>query len=402
MCWVMPPASPETTLVLRMASSSEVLPWSTWPMMVTTGGRGCRLALVVARGLDDHVLDVGFRDAADPVAELLDDQRRGVGVDGLVLRRHDAVLHQRLHHGGDALGHAVGELLDGDRIGHLHVAHDLLPFAASGSAIRRFSRSCRRFIAASERWRPSSSVALAMVSLPERRRSSSPLRRPRFSSAAGLSAAFFGPTGRPASARAAWAWAAAGSTASARGRARRGSAPARGRAALAAPSASSAAAAAARCSATSRSRPARSAASFSARSRASSASRASAASRSFCAALGLLRLGGLDRLQAPLELGVAKVLLRAAPRAVAAGGGAGLRDQDALALVLDRDRLGPAVAEALAHVAGLGAAAAQPERLALAGRRPWYPSFRSSLSRGGLPPPTLAGPVRGVAGPSYP
>ena len=29
MCWVMPPASPEVTLVLRMASSVEVLPWST-------------------------------------------------------------------------------------------------------------------------------------------------------------------------------------------------------------------------------------------------------------------------------------------------------------------------------------------------------------------------------------
>ena len=27
--------------VARSASSSEVLPWSTWPMMVTTGGRGC-------------------------------------------------------------------------------------------------------------------------------------------------------------------------------------------------------------------------------------------------------------------------------------------------------------------------------------------------------------------------
>src|SRR5437773_829643 len=36
----MRPASPATTLVERMASSSEVLPWSTWPMMVTTGGRG--------------------------------------------------------------------------------------------------------------------------------------------------------------------------------------------------------------------------------------------------------------------------------------------------------------------------------------------------------------------------
>ena len=40
MCWVMPPASPATTLALRMRSSSLVLPWSTWPMTVMTGGRG--------------------------------------------------------------------------------------------------------------------------------------------------------------------------------------------------------------------------------------------------------------------------------------------------------------------------------------------------------------------------
>ena len=38
MCWVMPPASPATTLALRMRSSSVVLPWSTWPMTVMTGG----------------------------------------------------------------------------------------------------------------------------------------------------------------------------------------------------------------------------------------------------------------------------------------------------------------------------------------------------------------------------
>src|SRR5262252_1057030 len=40
----MPPASPPATLVDRMASRSEVLPWSTWPMMVTTGGRGYSMA----------------------------------------------------------------------------------------------------------------------------------------------------------------------------------------------------------------------------------------------------------------------------------------------------------------------------------------------------------------------
>ncbi len=35
----MPPASPAATSALRMRSSSEVLPWSTWPSTVTTGGR---------------------------------------------------------------------------------------------------------------------------------------------------------------------------------------------------------------------------------------------------------------------------------------------------------------------------------------------------------------------------
>jgi hypothetical protein len=42
MCWVIPPASWAATSVLRMASRSEVLPWSTWPSTATTGGRGSR------------------------------------------------------------------------------------------------------------------------------------------------------------------------------------------------------------------------------------------------------------------------------------------------------------------------------------------------------------------------
>ena len=44
MCWVIPPASVSTTAVERIASSSVVLPWSTWPMIVTTGGRAVRSA----------------------------------------------------------------------------------------------------------------------------------------------------------------------------------------------------------------------------------------------------------------------------------------------------------------------------------------------------------------------
>mmetsp|Transcript_17085 Transcript_17085/g.44884 ORF Transcript_17085/g.44884 Transcript_17085/m.44884 type:complete len:483 (+) Transcript_17085:515-1963(+) len=41
---VMPPASPLTTSASRSASSSDVLPWSTWPIIVTTGDLGWRLS----------------------------------------------------------------------------------------------------------------------------------------------------------------------------------------------------------------------------------------------------------------------------------------------------------------------------------------------------------------------
>ena len=63
MCWVMPPASPAATSVERIASSSEVLPWSTWPMMVTTGARGSSARRIVG-GVEQAFLDVGLGDAA--------------------------------------------------------------------------------------------------------------------------------------------------------------------------------------------------------------------------------------------------------------------------------------------------------------------------------------------------
>lgn len=43
MCCVMPPASVAATWLFLRLSSSVVFPWSTCPMMVTTGGRGTRL-----------------------------------------------------------------------------------------------------------------------------------------------------------------------------------------------------------------------------------------------------------------------------------------------------------------------------------------------------------------------
>ncbi len=50
MCWVIPPASSSMVLVSRMASSSEVLPWSTCPITVTTGARGRRSPLAASTG----------------------------------------------------------------------------------------------------------------------------------------------------------------------------------------------------------------------------------------------------------------------------------------------------------------------------------------------------------------
>jgi hypothetical protein len=77
-------------------------------MIVMTGGRGCRSSSLSSAV--DHVFHVGVGHALYAVAEFLDDQFGGVGVDGLVLRDHHAVLHQRLDHVGHTLGHAVGEL----------------------------------------------------------------------------------------------------------------------------------------------------------------------------------------------------------------------------------------------------------------------------------------------------
>ena len=73
-----------------------------------TGGRGFQIFFGVLDRVDD-VFDVGVRHTLHLVAKLFDDEFGGIGVDGLVLRRHDAVLHQRLHDIGHAFRHAVGQ-----------------------------------------------------------------------------------------------------------------------------------------------------------------------------------------------------------------------------------------------------------------------------------------------------
>ena len=77
---------------------------------------------LVLDGMDD-LFHVGVRHADGAVAEFLDHQFGGVGVDGLVGRDHHAHLHQRLDDIGRAFRHAVRQLADDDGFGQLHVAH---------------------------------------------------------------------------------------------------------------------------------------------------------------------------------------------------------------------------------------------------------------------------------------
>ena len=93
--------------------------------MVTTGARGSRSPLGVGSG-EQALLDVRFGDAADGVAHLLGDQLGEIGLDHIVHLEELVLLHQELDDVDAALGHAVGELLDGDRLGDDHLAHDLL------------------------------------------------------------------------------------------------------------------------------------------------------------------------------------------------------------------------------------------------------------------------------------
>ena len=88
--------------------------------------RRARLQILgVILGADEAFLDVGFRDAPHRVAELLGHQLGGVGVDHVVDLMHRAVLHQIFDDVDAALGHAVGELLDGDDLGDHDLALDL-------------------------------------------------------------------------------------------------------------------------------------------------------------------------------------------------------------------------------------------------------------------------------------
>ena len=151
MCWVMPPASPSATSVSRTASSSEVLPWSTWPMIVTTG----RAVLELVGGVLELGLGVrlvGGVDDLDLLVELVrDDLDRVVG-QRLRERRHLAQAHELLDDLGDRDAEVLGDVLDRragvdpDRVGlqALDVLRRRLRVGAAAPAATAARRAARR------------------------------------------------------------------------------------------------------------------------------------------------------------------------------------------------------------------------------------------------------------------
>ena len=101
MCCVIPPASVSTTDVSRIASSSVVLPWSTWPMIVTTGGRGDEILRGVLEDLRLELLLVGGVLDRDLALDLGRDQLDLLVGERLRDRDHLA----EAHHDLDDLGH---------------------------------------------------------------------------------------------------------------------------------------------------------------------------------------------------------------------------------------------------------------------------------------------------------
>ena len=102
----------------------------------------------VVGGVEQALFDVGRRHALHGVAELFGDQLRGIGIDHVGDLVHRALLHQHADDVDGALGHAVGELLDGDRFRNDHLADQLflrlvrdVTLQALGAAAERGDRA---------------------------------------------------------------------------------------------------------------------------------------------------------------------------------------------------------------------------------------------------------------------
>ena len=124
MCCVIPPNSRSATLVVRIASSSDVLPWSTWPMTVTTGGRGRRW---VGSASSSSRISPSSERTSTSKWNLSATSLAAVAIEHLVDRGHDAELEQRLDHLDRLVAHGGCQLADRHRLRQLdQLALDLL------------------------------------------------------------------------------------------------------------------------------------------------------------------------------------------------------------------------------------------------------------------------------------
>src|SRR5436305_1970854 len=130
MCWVMPPASPAATLALRIASSSEVLSWSTCPMTVTTGAAAPGLtgsAREQARAAHASQLLVAILDLDAGLASLT---RAGHA------RELDELAGGR-RAGDDRLGNGADDLLGGRQVGPRRESRTVAPGAGARGRLLR-------------------------------------------------------------------------------------------------------------------------------------------------------------------------------------------------------------------------------------------------------------------------
>ena len=111
MCWVMPPASPLATSVSRIASSSEVLPWSTWPMIVTTGGRSSSSSSSSSKTGSPTSSSAAWTISISLPNSVGEHADRLVG-ERLRERRHLAEAHQLADHLGHRDAEVLGDVLD--------------------------------------------------------------------------------------------------------------------------------------------------------------------------------------------------------------------------------------------------------------------------------------------------
>ena len=89
------------------------------------------IALIIISG-NNRIFNIAVRDAAHLMAQILSHNLRRIGVNHIINLRHHTLLHQHFNDIDSALGHAIGQFLNGNRVGQLHGARYFL--AAIGTA----------------------------------------------------------------------------------------------------------------------------------------------------------------------------------------------------------------------------------------------------------------------------